>query len=91
MAAQPDRAAGAPEPFGIAINGAVLRRQMRVLGLTGVALARHAGLSDATISNALAGRRLHPATFRRIAAALASVEAIPGAEALTAPEEGRRG
>jgi transcriptional regulator with XRE-family HTH domain len=66
------------------MNGAVLRGQMRLRGLTGAALARLTGLSDATISNALAGRRLHPSTFRLIAAGLAKVEVVPGAEALAA-------
>jgi len=73
-----------PGPFGVAVKGDVLREQMRLRGLTGTALARATGLSDATISNALAGRRLHPATFRKIAAHLAKVDLIPGAEALAA-------
>jgi transcriptional regulator with XRE-family HTH domain len=73
-----------PAPFGVAVKGEVLRQQMRLRGLTGTALARATGLSDATISNALAGRRLHPATFRKIAAHLAKVDPIPGAESLAA-------
>ena len=77
-----------PGSYGIAMKGAVLREQMRWRGLTGAALARATGLSDATISNALAGRRLHPATFRRIVAHLAEVDPVPGSEAL-AVEGGR--
>lgn len=73
-----------PGSFGVAIKGEVLREQMRLRGLTGAALARATGLSDATISNALAGRQLHPATFRKIVAHLAKVDLIPGAEALAA-------
>jgi hypothetical protein len=65
----------------------MLRHQMRLRGLTGTALARLTGLSDATISHALAGRRLHPSTFRKIVAHLAKVELIPGAEDLAAHEE----
>jgi transcriptional regulator with XRE-family HTH domain len=71
-----------PGPFGVAVKGELLREQMRLRGLTGTALARATGLSDATISNALAGRRLHPMTFRKIAAHLAKVDPLPGAEAL---------
>jgi lambda repressor-like predicted transcriptional regulator len=83
------RQAISPGPFGVRIRGAVLREQMRLGGLTGAQLARQTGLSEATISNALAGRRLHPSTFRLIAAALAKVEVIPGAEALAAGETER--
>jgi hypothetical protein len=72
--------------FGVAIRADVLRHEMRLRGLTGTALGRLTGLSNATISNALAGRRLHPSTFRRIAANLARVEVIPGAEALAQEE-----
>ena len=76
------RRGACPGSFGVAMRGDVLRREMRLRGLTGAALARLTGLSDATISNALAGRRLHPSTFRSIAAQLAKVEVVPGAEAL---------
>lgn len=79
-----DRRVRPAAPFGVAVKGEVLRQQMRLRGLTGTALARATGLSDATISNALAGRRLHPATFRKIAAHLAKVDPIPGSESLTA-------
>ena len=65
----------------------MLRRQMRLRGLTGSALGRLTGLSDATISHALAGRRLHPSSFRKIGAHLARLEVIPGAEDLAAHEE----
>jgi transcriptional regulator with XRE-family HTH domain len=75
-----------PGPFGVAIRVDVLRHEMRLRGLTGAALGRLAGLSNATISNALAGRRLHPCTFRKIAAHLANVEVIPGADALAYEE-----
>ncbi len=74
-------------PFGVVVRTDVLRQQMRLRGLTGADLGRLAGLSDATISNALAGRRLHPSTFRKIAAHLARVEVVPGAEVLAAHDE----
>lgn len=86
--ARDDRGSGGP--FGIAMKGDVLRQQMRLRGLTGSALARLTRLSDATISNALAGRHLHPNTFRRIVAQLAKVEVMPGAELLAAADDGRR-
>ncbi len=73
-------------PFGVAVKGEVLRHQMQLRGLTGAALRQLTGLWDATISHALAGRRLHPSTFRKIVAHLARVEVIPGAEDLAAPE-----
>ena len=69
-------------PFGVAMRGDVLRHQMWLRGLTGADLGRLTGLSDSTISNALAGRRVHPSTFRRIAAHLAKVDVVPGAESL---------
>ncbi len=72
--------------FGVEVRADALRHQMRLRGLTGAALARLTGLSDATISHALAGRRLHPATFRKIVVHLARVEIIPGAEDLAAHE-----
>lgn len=81
------RRGACPGAFGVAMRGDVLRHEMRVRGLTGAALARLTGLSDATISNALAGRRLHPSTFRVIAAQLARVEVVPGAEALAASDQ----
>ena len=94
--ATPDAAGGLPAQSrpparstssGIAFKSRVLRDQMRLRGLSGAALAQLARVSDATISNALAGRRLHPATFRRIAAALYAVELVPGMDTLAAPRE----
>jgi transcriptional regulator with XRE-family HTH domain len=73
-------------PFGVAMKGTVLREQMRQRGLTGAELARLTGLSEGTISNALAGKRLHPATFRQIANELAKVDVVPGAELLAGAE-----
>ena len=42
------------ERFGVALNGDVLRHKMAERGLTGAALAKGTGLSEGTISNALA-------------------------------------
>ena len=44
----------------------------------------------ATISNALAGRRLHLSTFRKIVAQLAKVEVLPNAELLAAADDAGR-
>lgn len=63
---------------------------MRLRGLNGAALARHAQVSEGTISNALAGRQLHPDTFRRIAAALDAVAMVPGLNALADLSEAAR-
>jgi len=55
-----------------------LRHQMELRGLTGVELARLAGVSPSTVSHALSGRRLHPAKRRAIYVALLGVEPIIG-------------
>jgi transcriptional regulator with XRE-family HTH domain len=60
---------------------------MRLRGLTGAELAKLTGLSVGTISNALAGRRLHPRTFQAIGAKLASIAVVPGADLLTGTRE----
>ncbi len=74
-------------PFGVAMRGDVLRHQMWLRGLTGTDLGRLTGLSDSTISNALAGRRVHPGTFRRIVVHLAKIAIVPGAESLAVLNE----
>jgi transcriptional regulator with XRE-family HTH domain len=83
---------GSSTPFGVAVNANALRRQMQLRGLTGTALARRARVSEATISHALNGRRIHPAKLRAIADALSQVQPLPGADALVesdSPADGR--
>ena len=55
---------------------------MRVRGQTGAELARRANVSPATISQALNGRRIYPAKFRKIAMELYKAEPMPGVEML---------
>jgi Bacterial regulatory proteins, lacI family len=59
---------------------------MDKLGLYGCDLAREANVAEATISRALNGRTIQPATFRAIVSALAGLDPIPGAEALIDPD-----
>ena len=69
-------------PFSAAVNAVELRHQMRLRGLTGAELARKAGVSPATISHALNGRRIHPTKLRAISAALHRIPPLPGVDAL---------
>jgi transcriptional regulator with XRE-family HTH domain len=79
--------------YSVRVNGAALRHQMRVRGLTGAELARRAkqrgdALSQATISHALNGRRIHPSKLRAIAAVLNEAEPLPGVAGLLDTENG---
>lgn len=58
------------------VNPAALRQEMRLRGLTGAELARRAGVSPATISHALNGRRIHPAKRHAIHTVLQRVEPL---------------
>lgn len=71
--------------YGVSVNGAALRQQMRDRGLTATDVVdlTEGRVSRATVSHALNGRRIHPRKLRAIAAALAKVERIPGIEVLT--------
>jgi hypothetical protein len=86
----PRRPARAPRsgsrPYGLPVNGEELLREMRRLGLTGAALARRAGVSPATISHAINGRRLHPDKLAAIRTALDGVKPLPGLDRLVRPE-----
>ncbi len=75
-------------PFGVRIDAAKLRHAMRIRGLTGTELARRAGVSQATISHTINGRRIHPGTLRAINAALHSVPPLEDVEALVARDDG---
>ena len=73
--------------YSVRVNGAALRHQMRVRGLTGAEVARRAkqrgyALSQATISHALNGHRIHPGKLRAIAAVLDEAEPLPGVAGL---------
>jgi transcriptional regulator with XRE-family HTH domain len=78
-------------PYSVAVNGAELRHQMRIRGLTAAELARRARarrakVSEATISHALNGRRIHPAKLHAIAGVLQDVEPLPGVDRLVQAE-----
>jgi transcriptional regulator with XRE-family HTH domain len=73
--------------YGIAVKGLELRRQMLVRGLTGAALARRAGVSAATVSQAVNDRRVHPDKLRAIVAVLATIEPIPGITQFAAEDD----
>lgn len=51
-------------------------------GLTGSGIADKAGVSASTVSQAMAGRRIHPAKLRAIVAALAAIDPVPGMDVL---------
>jgi transcriptional regulator with XRE-family HTH domain len=68
--------------YSVRVKAGALRHQMRVRGLTATELAELAGVSRATVSHAMNGRRIHPRKLRAIAAALGAVPLIPGIEAL---------
>jgi transcriptional regulator with XRE-family HTH domain len=64
--------------YGIAADGRALRRARRIRGVTGAELAKCAGVSAATVSQAENGHRVHPRMLKAIAVALASIEPVPG-------------
>jgi transcriptional regulator with XRE-family HTH domain len=52
------------------------------LGITGLELAQRARVGEATVSRALNGRPIQPATLRAIAKALGEFEPVPGTDGL---------
>jgi hypothetical protein len=79
----------AAQPFTVRVDVAQLRHAMRVRGLTGAGLSRHSAelgcrVSQATISHALNGRRIHPTTLRAINAVLRSVPPLSDVESFVA-------
>ena|SRR6266700_2571132 len=78
----------------VLVDGEVLRHQMRLRGLTAVELARLSRdsgqrVSEATISHAINGHRIHPSKLVSIAAVLHSVEPLPGVESPLQAESAR--
>ncbi|MGH7882272.1 MAG: helix-turn-helix domain-containing protein [Candidatus Dormibacteraceae bacterium] len=74
-------------PASVKVHVNQLRREMYLRGFSGSELARKAGVSQATVSHALNGRRILPAKLRALAAALIKVELIPGIDGFIAPDE----
>ncbi len=64
-------------PYGVAVQGDRLRREMQIRGLTGSDLARRARVAASTVSQALNDHRVHPRKLQAIVAALVEVEPIP--------------
>ena len=77
----------AAPPYSVRIDACALRRAMRVRGLTGTELARRANVSEATISHAMNGRRIRPATLRTINSVLRATPPLEDVEALIAGDE----
>jgi transcriptional regulator with XRE-family HTH domain len=77
-------AAGALWVMGIHLDVVALRHELARRAITGAELAQAAGLSSATVSHALNGRPIAESTLRRLARALTTIPAVPGAEALLA-------
>jgi excisionase family DNA binding protein len=63
-----------------------LRHEMEMRGVTGRELARRARVSEATVSHALNGRRIHPAKRHAIVAALYAIEPLARPNAVTLAE-----
>jgi DNA-binding Xre family transcriptional regulator len=67
---------------GVRVNQARLDVELARRGLTASALAKAAGLSEATLSHARTGRPVRPLTLTRIAATLARIPTILGIDDL---------
>ena len=65
-----------------AIDSEALRRELGRRGMTQAELATVAGLSEATVSHAMVGRRIAWTTIRKMARALTAIPTLPGAEVL---------
>jgi transcriptional regulator with XRE-family HTH domain len=83
---------------GVSLDAAQLRRQLAIRGLCASDLARLAGLSPPTVSQALHGKALSPRTVAALVKALSAVAPLPGHEGLittatpaVAGQEQRRG
>jgi transcriptional regulator with XRE-family HTH domain len=65
-----------------AIDTGALRQEIAMRGLTQGELAAIAGLSEATVSHAITGRRIDSSTLGKLARALTVTPTLPGAERL---------
>src|SRR5262245_24864432 len=73
----------------LVISGSERRRQAAVRGWDQRALARHAGVSEATVSRAMAGRGVRGMTALKLVQALRRHRPLPELEALVVLEDGR--
>ncbi len=68
--------------MGVALSATQLRRELAKRGLSQAELANLAGVAPATVTHAVHGRPVTPATVARIARALLRVPVIDGVESL---------
>lgn len=71
------------------ISGSELRRQAAIRGWDQRALARHAGVSEATVSRAIGGRGVRGITALKLVQALRRHRPLPELEALVLLEGSR--
>ena len=64
------------------LNPTRLRAEMIKRGLDGRTFARHAGISEATLSHVVNGRVANPRTVAAIVSALVRLPVVPGVEDL---------
>ncbi len=72
---------------GVKLASERLLLELTLRGVSQAEFSRRAQLSESTISAAAQGRRVSPATFRSIAAALAELPILKGASALLASND----
>lgn len=68
--------------MGYVVDGAELRHQLALRGLSARDLAETSGLSEATISHALSGRPVSVHTIRAVVTTLDRVKPFAGVDAL---------
>ncbi len=76
--------------MSVPIDGAALRRELAIRGLTQADLAIESHRTQATICHAASGRRVSPSTLAAIARVLARNPPLVGAEAICPPVRGNR-
>jgi plasmid maintenance system antidote protein VapI len=72
----------------IYVRGDVLRRELVCRGVDQQAFARHAGISEATLSHACTGRPVSTTTVRRIVSGLHTLPKLQGAVELVVATPG---
>lgn len=70
------------------LNADGLRRELALRGLTQAEIAAIAGLTEATVSHAMNGRRVEHRTIRALARALTVTPALPGAAGIVGAQNG---
>ena len=70
--------------MNVALDSAGLRRALGLRGMTAAELALISGVSEATVSHAMTGRKVSHSTVRKLARGLTVTPTLPGADALIA-------